>query len=375
MHSLVLELIHDTEGPCISVYLPVLPGLTHAAENIERLNRMLNDMEGKLQSYGIEGKAKSQFLASARAYADAELAPGVDEGTLALFLSPSSFNAVLLSVNAGEQVMIGRRFYITPLLSFLFSSMHYYILALSRNTAHFMEVTGTTIESRDMNGMPGSVAEAWAGMERMEENQQSHSSGNGTTAFHGQGGAKDLNEIETKAYVLKIAKSLHAFLHEQHAPLVFAGVEELYGMYKSLDTSGRLLEDYIQGNPDHMQGEDLVKAAEPIVKAAAEKKNLAMLEAYGNLTGTGRTSTELNDILDAAAAGKVETLFVAEGAEQWGTFHTDSGKKELHEGPEDGNEELLGLAANHTLKHRGQVVGLPLDAMPDGKQIAAILRF
>ncbi|UPA23068.1 hypothetical protein K8942_02535 [Candidatus Peribacteria bacterium] len=375
MHSLVLELIHDTEGPCISVYLPVLPGLTHAVENIERLNRMLDDMEGKLQSYGLEGKAKSQFLASARAYADTELASGVDDGSLALFLSPSSFHAVLLSVKTTERLMIGRRFYITPLLSFLFSSMHYFILALSRNTAHFMEVTGTTIESREISGMPHSVAEAWAGMERMEENQQSHSSGNGMSAFHGQGGAKDENEVETKAYVQKIAKSLHAFLHEQHAPLVFAGVEELYGIYKQVDTSGRLLEEYIHGNPDHMQGEDLVTHAEPIVKAAAEKKNVAMLEAYGNVAGTGRTSTELNDILDAAAAGKVETLFVAEGAEQWGTFNTESGKKELHEGPEGDNEELLGLAANHTLKHRGHVVGLPLDTMPEGKQIAAILRF
>lgn len=375
MHPTINHLIGSTEVPCISLYLPMLPGLTHATENIERLNRVLDDMESQLQQYGIEGKARSQFLASARAFGDNILASGISEGTLALFLSPSTFDVELLPTQMDELVVIGPRFHLTPLLPFLFSSMHYFILAVSRNTAHFLEVNGTEIEARDISGMPHSVEEAWAGTEHTEESQQVHSTGNGTAAFHGQSNAKDDNEMETKTYLQKIAKSLHAFLHEQHAPLVFAGVEELFGLYKHLDTSGRLLDGFIHGNPDQMDGKQLVEHAQPIIQEAMDKRNAAMLEAYGNVAGTGRTSTDLSDILDSAASGKVETLFVAEGAEQWGTFDTDSGKKELHEGPEASNEELLGLAANHTLRHKGQVVTLSADQMPEGKQIAAVLRF
>ncbi len=375
MTTTLLHLINQTEGPCLSLYLPMLPGLTHATENIERLNRVLDDMEGRLQSYGIEGKARSQFLGSARAFGDNILASGVAEGTLALFISPSTFDVELLPADMDELVVIGPRFHLTPFLPFLFSPMHYYILAVSRNTAHFLEVNNTEVEARDIPGMPHSLEEAWAGTEHTEESQQVHSTGNGTVAFHGQGNAKDDKEVETKVYLQKIAKSLHAFLVEQHAPLVFAGVEELHGLYRHLDTSGRLLDGFIRGNPDQLDGEELIKHAEPLIREAMDKRNAAVLEAYGALAGTGRTATDLSDILDSAAAGKVETLFVAEGAEQWGTFNTESGKKELHEGPEADNEELLGLAANHTLRHKGQVVALSPDKMPEGKQIAAILRF
>ncbi len=361
MHPLLTYLINETELPCLSLYLPMLPGLTHATENIERLNRTLDDLENKLQPYGIEGKARSQYLASARAFADTVLASGVTEGTLALFLSPSSFHAELLPVLHDDRIVIGSRFYITPLLPFLFSSMHYYILALSRNRAHFLEVNNAEIEAIQIPGMPGNQGEAWEGMTLQTEEFQSN--------------AKDDAEVETKVYVQKVAKSLHTYLQEHHLPFVFAGVEELYGMYKHMDTSGRLLEKYVKGNPDHMEAEELLKHAEPIVKEAAEKRTLEILEGYGNVAGTGRTSTDLSDILDSAGAGKVDTLFVAEAAEQWGTFNTENGKKELHEGPESGNEELLGLAAALTLRHKGQVVTLPLDKMPEGKQIAAILRF
>lgn len=375
MTTSIIHLIEQTEGPCLSLYLPMLPGLTHAAENVERMNRVLDDMEGRLESYGIEGKARPQFLASARAFADNILASGVPEGTLALFLSPSTFDVELLPVAMSEICVIGLRFYLTPLLPFLFSPMHYYILAVSRNSAHFLEVNNAEVEAHDIAGMPHSLEEAWAGTEHTEESQQMHSTGNGRVAFHGQGNVKDDKEGETKIYLQKIAKSLHTLLHEQDAPLVFAGVEELYGLYKHLDTSGRLLEGFIHGNPDRLDGEELVKHAEPLIREAMDKRNAAALEAYGTLAGTGRTSTDLSDILDSAAAGKVETLFVAAGTEQWGIFDTESGKKELHEGPEAKNEELLGLAANHTLRHRGKVVALPADQMPEGKQIAAILRF
>ena len=361
MHPLVSQLINETEAPCVSVYMPVLNGLAHATENIDRLNRLLDDITSKLQNYGISGKAQSQFLASARAYADSDLTGGVAEGTLALFLSPSSFHAELLPNAYEERVLLGQRFTITPLLPYLFGTMHYYILAVSRNVAHFLEVKNGEVKAMDIPGLVHSQAEAWEGMTNKENSVLSNT--------------KDDTEMETEVYLHKIAKSLHTFLHEQHAPLVFVGVEELHGMYKHLDTSGRLLEKFVHGNPDRMDAKELLKDTDPIVQEYANKRKLELLEAYGNVAGTGQTSTDLSDILDAANAGKVDMLFVAEGAQQWGIFNTENGKKELNEGPADGNEELLGLAANHVLKHRGQVVTLPIDEMPEGKQIAALLRY
>lgn len=374
MYSLLQQLIDVTETPCVTLYLPVLEGQVHQQENALRLSRMLDELPARLQPYGLSAKGLSQFLAPAKAYVDQSLELGVHEGTLALFLSRSAFHAQLLPQELPPVTVVGSRFYLTPLLQFM-NTLHYYVLAVSKNNAHFLEVNGSEVTAKDIAGMPRSLAEAWEGTEHTDESLTFHSTGNGNVAFSGHSNAKDDAEIEAKVYMQKIAKSLHTILHEQQLPLVFAGVEELYGMYRHLDTSGRLLDGYIHGSPEQMDAEEILKKAEPIVREAAGKKRKEMLESYGNLAGTGRTSTDLADILDAGLAGKIELLLLAEGSEQWGRFDTESGRKELHEGPGgEGSEELLGLAAQYTMQHRGQVMTVPADEMPESKQVAAILR-
>jgi hypothetical protein len=374
MHALIAELLTVSEGPFVSLYIPVLAGESHHAENKHRLSRVLDDVTARLKTSGLSDKGLSQFFARARSYMEKDLEKGSGAGTLAMFLAPSVFHADVLPIELPERAIVGTRFYVTPILSFL-DTLHYYVLAVSKKSAHFLEVKGSGIEAKDIAGMPHSLEEAWQGMERDEESIQAHSAGGGHDAFHGQGGAKDVAEMEATVYLQKIAKSLHTILHEQHQPLVFAGVEELFGMYRKLDSSGRLLDGFVHGSSDRMDAEKLITKAEPIVREAAEKKQKETLEAYGNVAGTGKTSTELADILDAASAGKVDTLLLASGSEQWGTFDTETGRKELHEGPSEQNDELLGLAAQYTLQHKGRIVVLPPAEMPESKQIAAILRF
>lgn len=375
MPPLIQKLAADTENPCVSLYLPILPGAKHTVSNVERLHRMLGDIEPQLLRYGIEGKAQSQFLGAAHGFADETLSQGIGAGTLAMFLSPSLFEVRQLPIDMQERAVVGRRFHITPFLPFLYSALHYYVLAISAKSAHFLEVEDGELEAKEIPDMPRSIEEAWAGMEHTGESLSFHSTGNGSVGFSGHSNAKDDKENELMVYLQKIAKSLHTLLHEHDVPLVFAGVAELHGIYKSLDTSGKLLEDFIKGNPDRLEAKAMMDKAEPIVTAAIQLRQQHLLDGYANIAGTGKTSTDLALVLDAAAIGKVDLLFVAEGSEQWGTFDQESGRKELHEGLTVGDEELLGLCALHTLRHKGRVVALPLKNMPEGAQVAAILRY
>ncbi len=227
--------------------------------------------------------------------------------------------------------------------------MHYFILAVSKNRAQLLEITGDKVLPRAVEGMPVSMADAWKGMERSEQSLQFHSSGSGTAAFHGSGGVSDLVEKEEDQYVHSLAQSLHALLHEQHDPLVFAGVTELYGMFKKFDSSGKLLDDYIQGSPDQLNGEDLKTRADEIVKKHLLTQNERFLEQFGNLQGTGKTSTEESQIAERARAGKVEVLLLPDGTVN----------------------ELLEA---DVLAHRGRVVRIADGHMPNGVEIAAILR-
>jgi len=374
MREPIYTLIAEREHPCVSLYLPMVPGKRFARRNATTINKALVEIELSLQKHGLSPKGQKQFLATARTFAESELHDHPDMQGLALFLSPSSFHAVTLEHACSQASVIGARFHITPLFTSVRHSMHYYILAVSKKSVRFLEVLNGNISQKEVEGMPKSIDEAWEGMERQEKSLQFHSTGGGTAGFHGQGGAKDVEEQEEDRFIKKIAKSLHTFLHEQHDPLIFAGVEEEFGMFRKFDESGKLLNAYIQGSPDQLKGEELVQRAEPLVHEWMLKRNEQYVEEYGNLQGTGRTSTDLGVILDAAVKGKVDLLFLPEGGDQWGHFNTENGKVTLHDQQTDQSEELMGLAASHTLDHRGRVIAVEQVSMPENGRIAAILR-
>ncbi len=213
--------------------------------------------------------------------------------------------------------------------------MHYFIIAAGKNHAQLFEVSGSAARPVAVEGMPTSMADAWKGMER-------------ESGDHNQRNANDVTEQEENEYMHKLAKSVHGAVR---GPLVFAGVSEAYGMFKKYDASGFLLDEYVQGSTEHASIEDLVAKAEPIVRAEMLRKNEAVLEQFGALQGTGRTSVDAAEIDAKAKAGKVETLILPDGSE---------GKH-------------ASLAAEVSA-HRGSTVLAEASHMPQGSSIAAILR-
>lgn len=216
--------------------------------------------------------------------------------------------------------------------------MHYFILAASKSKAQLFEVTGDRVAPFGVDNMPASMADSWKGLERED-------------GGHIQFNANDATEQEEDKFMHDLAKSVHDLMHAQHDPLVFAGVAEAHGMFKKFDQSGRLLDGFIQGNPDQTTMEDLKAKADPIVRADMLKKNEAVLEQFGALHGTGRTSLDPSDIEAQAAAGKVETLILPVG------------KAAEHQ-----------ALAKEIWKHRGSVVIVESSHMPEGAPLAAILR-
>lgn len=375
MNDFLRMLVDVQESPCVSVYLPLQAGAAHSEDNSKRLLSVLHEVETRLQGTGLSPKGQKQFLASARNFAEVDCKSMHDGGTVALFLTPSSFHTTLLLQTDVERITVAPRFYLTPLLPYILSAVRYAFLSVSKKNVHFYEVTGAQMVERIIDGMPQSLEDAWKGMERQEQSLHSHSTGNGTLAVHGQGGAKDVREQEEDQYMKALAKSVHTVVKESGRPLIFAGVAEAFGMFRTFDTSGRLLDRYVQGSPDAMQPEELKEKADAIAREHDEGRVGRFLEEYGALAGTGRTSTDMAAILDAALRGKVEVLLMAEGAEEWGLFNTESGAVTLHDHAEAGDEELIGLAAVHVIVHRGRLTAVSPDSMPEGARMAAVLRY
>lgn len=364
----------DSEGPCITIILPLLKEPGHADENAARLHRILDDVENKLEEFGLDGKAKGQYVASARNFADEQLKSPPADSTLIMYVSSSVFQIYMLPQEMEGSVSIGSHFYLTPLLSDDAEAMHYFVLAVSKKKATLFEVKGRSIMARAVDGMPASVEDAFKGMEHTDRQVNFHSTGNGTAAFHGDGGEKDQQEIEMTVYLKAIANSLHTLVHEAKTPLVFAGVTEEYGIYKKFDQTDCLMEGFIKGNPDMTMKEELMEKSRPIIEAFMEEKKKELVERYGTAAADKKGTSDISDILKAGMQGQVGILLLAKGASEWGMVQSD-GESIVHTAKENGDEDLLSVAASWTLKTGGKVVFLEQDEMPGKSPMAAILRF
>jgi hypothetical protein len=77
----------------------------------------------------------------------------------------------------------------------------------------------------------------------------------------------------------------------------------------------------------------------------------------------------------AAYDGRIDTLFVPVGVQQWGMFDRESRTVQAHQEAETGDEDLLDVAAMYTLLRRGTVYAVTPDELPDRSLAAALLRY
>ena len=77
----------------------------------------------------------------------------------------------------------------------------------------------------------------------------------------------------------------------------------------------------------------------------------------------------------AAYDGRIETLFVVVGVQQWGMFDGANRMVEVHREAVPGDEDLLDVAAQYTLLRRGTVYAVTPEEAPHRTPAAAILRY
>ena len=96
---------------------------------------------------------------------------------------------------------------------------------------------------------------------------------------------------------------------------------------------------------------------------------------YMQSAGTGLTSSNVEEIVQAAYHGRIGSLFVAVGLQQWGAFEPDSNEVHLRQKAEPGDEDILDFAAIQTFLNGGDVYAVSPDKVPDNAPMAAVFRY
>lgn len=368
-------------GVCISLYIPFQRTGPEVRQNPIHLKNVLHEVEEELQARNIRGNEARELLQPAYDLLRNDLYWQERSEGLALFIGRQSFRDYKVPQPFTKAVKVDGSFFIKPLLK-LFTDDHiFYLLTLSQNEARFYTGDPTSLTLFDVPGLPSSMSEALKFEEKEDLEARLHigsrsGPGSGPTMFHGQGVS---THGDTKdrllRYFHKIDQALKKKLRADRVPLIVAGVEYLYPIYKETNTYPLLLDGFVQGNPEQLSREELHRQAWEIARHHFDSVRDRAIRQYQDVVARERTSTDIQDILRAAEFGRVEILFVNERDAILGSY--DPATKNAKVQPAESSEsiDLTDLATRQTIMNNGTVYLLAPDAMPAPAPIAALFRY
>ncbi len=369
-------LLGKHQGLCISIFMPTFRTGQESQQNPIRFRNLLRTAEEKLLAGGLRPQEIRELLEPAQALPGNVLFWRRQSDGLALFLSADLFRCFRLPVAFDELIVVAERFHIKPLLPVLGGEGRFHILALSQKEVRLFEGTRQSVREIELDSLHKNLAEAlqYDELERQVRFRTGSASGAaGMAMVSGHGGVSDDTKDNLRKYFRLIDRGLHDLFRDEHTPLILAGVDYLFPLYREGNTYPRLVEEGIPGNPEGASAEALHRQAMRIVGPVFQKAETDAVAQYRQSSGTGLTSTEIPEIVPAAAHGRVGLLFVAAGRRHWGTFDPRSDAVELH--PKTAGEDLLEIAAVQTYLNGGAVFTLPPEKMPDATDLAAVFRY
>ncbi|MGD9632362.1 MAG: hypothetical protein AB7G28_14055 [Pirellulales bacterium] len=361
-----------------SIYFPATTG-AEQRQNPIHFKSLIRAAGQQMQARGIREPAIQKMTVSAHTLLDRpelwrELAHG-----LAVFVSRDALHAFALPFHCDEICVVGKCAYLLPLLAWDSHDTSYFVLAVSRNAVRLLQGSRARLDEVAVPMLPADLATALR-YEVRQGTLQMHSGqpqigGKEGVVFHGQGGEVDVSKDELTEYFRRIDRAVSDYLQLRREPLVFAGVDYLFPMYQSGNHYTHLVLRSVEGNPDQLAPADLCTRAWTLVEGQLREREEASAEQHWNSVGSGRTANRIVEILAAAQAGAIETLYVEAGARRMGRYLPESATVRYDGAPQADSEELVNQAAVLVLRSGGAVVAMEPNRVPDGGVIAAVLRY
>ena len=370
------KLAEVKETTCISIYMPAEKAGAETRKNPIRFKNLLREAREKLEQLDESNREVAEILDSAQSYIENYDFWQHQDSGLAFFINAEGIKYYRLPYNFEQSVMLSDRFNLKPLLPVITNDNKFYLLALSQNQVKFFVGSHYSLDRIELpESVPLSLAEALK-YDDPEKQQQYHSGDTqNSPIYHGQGVGTTDNKDEIKRFFQQIDRGLNDALQEETTPLILAGVEYLLPIYQEANSYSNLLAEGITGNPENVAPSELHSSAwkiiEPHLKAARQQE----IDKYHQLSDTKEASSQLEQIVAAAAAGQVDTLFVLANAQYWGEFDPQTNKVIAHPEATEDSLDLIDFAATKTYLQGGTVYTLESESMLANTPMQAIFRY
>ena len=380
------ELTNKESNLFISIYLPTFRSGVDIRQNLIRFKQLLREAEASLYEMQMSKSEIEELLKPAtNLIAETKFWQNQGDG-LALFIHSNGIDYFRLPIEFNETMKISNKIYIKPLLPLFTGNGQFNILALSKNEVRLFRCSRQTVREIELKDAPDSMhvmqvddevdsPRGYLAMRISRNVGKNQLTYNKVTQI--QSNEDDYERNELTRYFRAIDESLIEMHKGDIVPLVLAGVEYLIPIYREKSKYPYIVDDFIKGNPELLNGKELHKLAwelvEPIFNKDKELAEKRYKQYYGQKNNLYENSLE--KIISAAYSGQIDALFFEDGFEQWGKHNINNHKVELHDEPKDGDEDLIEYVSLLTLSRGGKVFSVASDEVPDASPVAAVLRF
>lgn len=384
----VLEMLRDTGWPRVSIYMPTGRPGSETQKNQIRFKNRAQEAAGGLVAGGMRRTQVQDFLAPVRDMIDDQRFWQYQADGLCMFLSSKALRYFRLPRHVPEITVVSRSYHIKPLLPLVSDQMHFYLLSVDLGQVDLFEVDAFGLRRLPLNGDLPQGIEALRPEEGDDGGLQWHTGGQGERAsagmpgetgpiYHGHGRGKDASREKDRIleYLRRVEDAVTRQVAGAEIPLILAGVEYLLPFYREANHYPHLLSTDLPVNTRELSEAQLHREAWKLVQPIQEQEREALVERYRTMRPRQRTSRGIQDVLVAASAGRIDTLWAQEDAYCWGRFDPATTRVDVHQHQHPYDEDLINAAAVEALKTQAQVLLAQADHMPEEGSVAALLRY
>lgn len=360
---------------CVSIFIPTQRGGKEVLEgkNQRHLKSQWKEVKNKLEKNGASKDRIENMSASiSKLLHDGDFWRHQSDG-LAVFLAENVFEYYTLPVNFEEYHYIGKEFYLKPLVPMFSGKGKFFILEVQPQNVAFYEATNHSITPIDVDDLTPDRLEDRVGYDYEEK----HLNSDGVIGSqHGYNAATRDRKDEFLRFFRAVDKGIDKIIHNENVPLIVACEDSLFPIYQEANTYKHLYAECVPGNPnDNRNILELHAKALDQIRPHLDKEREEKMEAFKEEVPE-KTLTGITDILPSIYEGKVDTLFLENREDIFGTFNEDNMKVKIEDRQTENNTSLMNLAAKKVIAQGGSVYLIEPAFMPEkDSKMSALLRY
>ena len=349
---------------CASLYVPTSPLGQEAEHHRLALKNLGLEAVRQMEADGVDKRQIWPIGEQLEHLADDHDFWQMQARSLAVFVTPESIRTFRLPNHLEPLCQVADRFHLKPLLRAVTFPHEALVLALSTGHVRVVEVfADLPPQEVRVQGMPKDA------MSAVGKATIGHRSPAGR--IHGSEGEK----VRLRQYARAVDHALRGLLSGRETPLILAATRPIDDVFRSVCTYPHLVAQQITQSPDHVTDAQLAETARPLLDEIYADQMKAQLDLYATRKGQGRATTDLAQAARAATYGAIESLLVDIDEVIPGWVDETDGSIRFAEAHDPSSYGIVDEIATRTLAHGGRVLGVRKADLPDGAQLAAILRY